>query len=166
MNNTSSLLIKLLSSNHDRQAFTSGNLTLDAYLRKQAKQDIDRRICKVYVLVSPKKPDQIIGFYSLSTSLLDAKILPNILSRKLPKHPIPAALLGRLAVSEIYHGKGYGKLIVADAIKRVLAISEEIGIYALLVDAIDAKARSFYEYFGFRKLEGNTQQLFLALKSI
>ena len=70
-------------------------------------------------------------------------------SHKLPKHPIPCALIGRLAVSHTAQQYGVGKMLLADAIKRVLAISDQIVIYAMIVNAIDQDAIGFYEQFGF-----------------
>ena len=161
------LVIEPLASHHDRQAFISGNDALDRYLKRQARQDVQRRICRVFVLTTPAEaPDVILGFYTLSTSAIDLTGLPEPLKRKLPRHPIPAALLGRLAVGRKSQGSGLGAMLLADAIKRTLAVADEIGIYALLVDAIDEPAQRFYEYFGFRLLQQNGRRLFLALKSV
>jgi hypothetical protein len=56
--------------------------------------------------------------------------------------------------------------LLADAIKRTLAVSDQIAIYAMVVDAIDDNAKGFYEQFGFIRLNDNSPRLFLPLKSI
>ena len=105
------------------------------------------------------------GYYTLSTLSIELNHLPQLLARKLPKHPVPAALIGRLAVSQQIQGSGVGKLLIADAIKRVLSVSDEIAIYAMVVDAINEGAGRFYQQFGFLPLNTESQRLFLPLKS-
>jgi len=92
--------------------------------------------------------------------------LPEKLSQKLPEHPVPAVLIGRLAVTQTAQGKGVGKMLFADAVKRVLAVSDEVAIYAMVVDAINRDAQRFYECFGFIRLSDNSHRLFLTMKSI
>jgi hypothetical protein len=57
-------------------------------------------------------------------------------------------------------------MLLADAIKRTLAVSDEIAIYAIVVDAISSDARRFYERFGFNRLSDEINRLFLTLQSI
>ena len=162
----SPLVIEPLSSHHNRQAFTSGNKALDAYLKRQANQDVKRRICRVFVLTAPGAPEDVLGFYTLSTSAVELTDLPESLRLKLPRHPVPAALLGRLAGAQQLQGLGLGSMLLADALKRTLAVADEIGIYALLVDAIDDPAQSFYARLGFCLLQQGGRRLLLPLKSI
>ncbi len=79
---------------------------------------------------------------------------------------MPAALIGRLAISNAAQGQGVGTLLLADAIKRTLAVSDQIAIYTMVVDAINDNARGFYEQFGFTRLSDDGPRLFLPLKSI
>ncbi|MGD8755807.1 MAG: GNAT family N-acetyltransferase, partial [Desulfobacterales bacterium] len=88
------------------------------------------------------------------------------LTRKLPRHQVPAALIGRLAVSKAAQGQGIGKMLLADAIKRTLAVGDQIAIYAMVVDVIDDSVKGFYEQFGFTQLSDDSPRLFLPLKSI
>ena len=57
-------------------------------------------------------------------------------------------------------------MLLADAIKRTLAVSDQIAIYAMVVDAIDDNAKGFYEQYGFTQLSNDSPRLFLPLKSI
>lgn len=75
-------------------------------------------------------------------------------------------MIGRLAVDHAAQGHGVGKMLLIDAIKRTLAISDDIAIYCLVVDAIDERAQYFYEQFGFLLLSPENQRLFFSLKSI
>jgi ribosomal protein S18 acetylase RimI-like enzyme len=165
MTDFQNLVIEPLNPTHDRTGFQCGIEALDRYLKKQAKQDIKRRISRVFVASKPDNPKTAIGYYTLSTLSIELNQLPEKLARKLPKHPVPAALIGRLAVSNAAQGQGVGKMLLADAIKRTLAVSDQIAIYAMVVDAINDNARGFYEQFGFTRLSDDSPRLFLPLKS-
>ena len=165
MTNYQNLVIEPLNAAHDRAGFHCNVEALDHYLHKQAGQDIRRRISRVFIASLPNKPKSVVGYYSLSTLSIELSQLPEKLARKLPNHPIPAALIGRLAVSKNASGYGVGKMLLIDAIKRTLSVSKQIAIYAMVVDVISNNARGFYEQFGFARLSDNSPRLFLPLKS-
>ena len=166
MNDTSKLIIEPLGRNHDRLSFNCGVRPLNSYLQKQANQDIKRRISRVFVATMQDNPNSIVGYYTLSTLSIELTHLPETAARKLPKHPIPAALLGRLAINKINQGCGVGRMLLVDSIKRCLAISDQIAIYAMVVDAISPDAHAFYQQFGFTTLNSNEKRLFIPLKSL
>ncbi len=165
MTDFQNLVIEPLNPTHDRTGFQCGVEALDRYLKKQAKQDIKRRISRVFVATKPDNPKVVIGYYTLSTLSIELNQLPEKLARKLPKHPVPAALIGRLAVSNAAQGQGVGKMLLADAIKRTLAVSDQIAIYTMVVDAVNDNARGLYQQFGFARLSNDSPRLFLPLKS-
>jgi len=165
MTDFQNLVIEPLNPTHDRTGFQCGIEALDRYLKKQAKQDIKRRISRVFVASKTDNPKTVIDYYTLSTLSIELNQLPEKLARKLPRHPVPVALIGRLAVSNATQGQGVGKMLLADAIKRTLAASDQIAIYAMVVDAINDNARGFYEQFGFTRLSDDSPRLFLPLKS-
>ena len=165
MTDFQNLVIEQLNRTHDRTGFQCGVEALDRYLKKQSKQDVKRRISHVFVAAKPDNPKAVIGYYTLSTLSIELNQLPEKLVRKLPKHPVPAALIGRLAVSNAAQGQGVGKMLLADAIKRTLSVSDQIAIYTMIVDAINDTAKGFYEKFGFTRLSDDSPRLFLPLKS-
>lgn len=140
--------------------------SLDEYLKKQAWQDVKRRMNRVFAATQPDAPGKVVAYYTLSSLSIELNQLPTDLARKLPRYPIPAALIGRLAVSSEAQRQGIGKLLLVNAIKRTLAVSENMGIYAMVVDAIDERAEHFYRHFGFTRLSTEQCRLFLPLKSI
>lgn len=166
MTDYSNLVIEPLNSSHDRPGFHCGETSLDDYIQKQARQDVKRRVSRVFVATQSEHPGAIVGYYTLSTLSIELSQLPEDLARKLPRHPVPAALLGRLAVIQAAQGHGVGKMLLVDALKRTLAVSDDIAIYAMVVDAIDEGARRFYEQFGFAPLSTESRRLFLPLKSL
>ena len=165
MTNFRDLVIAPLNSDHDRAGFHCNVEALDNYIRKQAGQDMKRSISRVFVAEQHDNSKEMMGYYSLSTLAIDLSQLPESLARKLPRHPIPAALIGRLAVSKNAQGTGIGKMLLIDAVKRTLSVSEQIAIYAIVVDAIDDNAKGFYEQYGFTCLHDSSARLFLPLKS-
>ncbi len=166
MNEQPTLIIEPLGKQHNRAAFSCGIDDLNTYFQRQASQDIRRRIARVFV-VRPESDDQtVLGYYTLSALSIDLSALPPGLAKKLPRHPVPAALIGRLAVNLECQGTGIGRILLADALKRTLAVGDEIAIHAMVVDALNAEAEAFYLGFGFAKLGSDTNRLFLPLKSI
>jgi GNAT superfamily N-acetyltransferase len=159
------LIIEPLATHHDRKQFDCGEPSLDRYIRQQANQDTRRRISRVFVATNGDS-GPLLGYYTLSALSIHLNDLPPNVAAKLPKHPIPAALVGRLAVAKEAQGDGVGKLLLADAVKRTLAAGEEIAIHALVVDALNDRAAQFYQRFGFTPLESNTTRLYLPLKSL
>lgn len=79
---------------------------------------------------------------------------------------LPATLLGRLAVDKKYKGKNFGKVLLYDALKKSLENSKEVGSIAVIVDAINELAISFYEKHGFIKFQNSKDKLFLLMPTI
>ena len=156
------LVVEPLGRRHDRVAFSCGLPELDRYLARQAGQDVRRRIARVFVCTAGDA-DTVLGFYTLSALSIDLGSLPEDLSRKLPRHQVPCVLLGRLAVDASVHGQGLGRMLLADAVKRVVAASEAVAMHAMIVDAANDDAKRFYEGFGFAPLRDDPMRLFLPL---
>ena len=64
--------------------------------------------------------------------------------------PVPAVLIGRLAVDRDWHGRGIGGDLLRDAVLRIVAAAETVGVRAILVHAASMNAKTFYERHGFR----------------
>jgi len=64
--------------------------------------------------------------------------------------PVPVLILGRLAVDCSAQGRQLGPALLQDAVKRALAVADNAGVRALLVHALNERAKSFYEYYGFQ----------------
>jgi len=109
---------------------------------------------------------RVIAYYTLSTDSIPPDDAPEVLKKKINYPHIPVILLGRLAVHQEYAGKGYGKLMIADALKRSLqAAKEQIGSAAVIVDPIDADAERFYLKYGFTKIP-DSGKMFMTMRKI
>jgi predicted GNAT family N-acyltransferase len=150
---------------HDRAAFSCGTEALDNYIKKQASQDVKRKVAIVYVATLDSKT--ILGYYTLSQYSVQLNDIPIELSKKFPKYPaLPATLLGRLARDVSTKGQGVGELLLLDALYRALAMSEQVASAAVVTDAKDQKAAEFYKRYGFIELPKTELRLFLPMTSI
>jgi GNAT superfamily N-acetyltransferase len=110
-------------------------------------------------------PRRILGFYALSACEVDTSGLPTDISKRLP-HRAGAVRLGRLAVEVSAQGQGLGELLLMDAIRRTCAVREQVGVFALFVDAKDDAAAAFYSRYGFAPLPDSPRTLVLPLGRI
>lgn len=154
-----------LQSHHDRKGFDCGNTTLNQFLQRQARQNADRNLGVTHVAVECAGASKILAYYNMVTRTVAADIVPE---RNLPNGDIGVVLLGRLAVDRSAQGRGIGRLCLLRAISQVERASHEIGIYALVLDAIDNKARDWYLglNFGFKTLLDDQQHLYIATETI
>lgn len=162
----SSFEFQSLDKSFDRSSFDCGEDQLNNFLKAKARQNQSLNFNKTFVAIQTgDKAKRVLGFYSLSMGEIELTSLPENLSKKLPKHPVPVARMGRLAVDNSTKGQGLGKFLLVDAMKRVQSASELVGVYALLVDAKDNNAKSFYKKYGFIELADEPMALFLPLTS-
>jgi GNAT superfamily N-acetyltransferase len=142
-------------------SFQCGHEPLDDYIRRYASQDIRRNVARVFVATPENDPQLLAGFFTLSAGSVSCSSLPATLARKLPRYPIPVALIVRLAVDRSIHGKGLGSILVADACQKVVQASNILAVAGIIVDAKDDKAISFYEHLGFITLQGQRDKMLL-----
>jgi GNAT superfamily N-acetyltransferase len=150
---------------HQRGQFSCGKTPLDAFIQSLVTQYEKRKLGITYVAVLPGDR-RVIGYYTLASSSVPFHNLPPKTARKLPKHPVPVALLGRLAVDATAQGRGLGRLLLMDALKKCLDLSEQLGIFAVEVMAIDQEAKAFYLKYGFMPLLDDEMHLFMPIKTI
>ena len=157
--------IEPLAKHHDRAAFSCGVKALDQYLQKQATQDVKRHVAVAFVLTPDSKT--IAGFYTLSQYAIELDVIPEEIARKLPKYPlVPATLLGRLAVSAKFRSLRLGEKLLMDALCRSFQGSRQLASAAVVVDAKDDAAATFYRKYGFLKLPKVANRLFLPMGTI
>ena len=88
----------------------------------------------------------VVGYYTLSQHSVELDAIPDRLAAKLPNHPfVPATLIGRLAVSNEFRGRGLGELLLMDALNRCLSGSKQVASAVVIVDAKDDRAAAFYK---------------------
>lgn len=159
-------IIRILAirEEHRREEFDCGVEALNTYLRRYARQNHEKNIARTYVMVDEAK--RVLGYYSLASASIEFGSLPADYAKRLPKYPVPAVRIARLAVSMTAQGKGLGERLLVDALKRILAVSAEVGVHVVLVDAKNDKAKVFYQRYGFGELYDESATLFMPLETV
>lgn len=154
-----------LSREYDRERFDCGTPELNDYLQKYALQDEKRDLARVFVLVEDHR--HIVGFFTLSQYAADLRSLPEQMKKRLPGYRVvPCSLLGRLAVSVDYKGRGYGRDLLYYAMKQAKVVNRDIASIGLVVDAKNQDAKAFYKKFGFFTFADDEMRLILPMKEI
>ena len=157
--------IEPLGRHHVRSQFSCGIPALDDFARTQITQYEKRGLCRSRV-VTDESGAQVLGFYTLSAGGIAVENMPPDVARRLPEHPVPVILLGRLAVDKSVHNKGIGRRMLRDAISRSLQLSSEIGIFAIYVRATGESAAAFYRKYGFASCSLSPLDLYLPIASL
>jgi predicted N-acetyltransferase YhbS len=148
---------------HRREEFDCGVPVLNDFLRTRARKEMDAGTSTCFVMVAEDAPGRIVGYYTLSAATIARTELPETILKKLPRYDaMPATLLGRLARDLNVKGQSIGQRLMLSALNRSVSASKEVASLAIITDPKDAKARAFYEAFGFRLL--TPQRMFLTMK--
>jgi predicted GNAT family N-acyltransferase len=151
---------------YQRDHFDCGYPALDDYIKKYAKQNHEKGIAKTFVAIEDSTSLKVDGFYTLSASTIEFESLPDSSQKGLPAYPIPAILIGKLAVDSAAKGQGLGTELLVDALLRAVKASQDVAVFAVRVDAIDSTARDFYLKYEFIPFQDQPLSLFLPIKTI
>lgn len=149
----------LLSDDHLIDSFASGAPTLDCWLKRKARANQASGASRTYVLCRGR---QVVGFYALAAGSVGHDLAPRKLRRNMPD-PVPVIVLGRLAVDSSEQGNGLGPALLRDAVLRITAAAHEVGIAAILVHALNERAKAFYVEAGFAETAVEPMTLFLRI---
>lgn len=157
--------IRPLDAGIETASFQCGSEPLNNYIRRYASQDVRKNVARVFVATPSTDSKKLSGFFTLSAGSVSCSSLPTPLARKLPRYPVPVALIGRLAVDNESQGKGLGSILLADACLKISQASAVLAVVGIIVDAKDEKAISFYKHFGFISLPGQPDRLLLPVSA-
>jgi GNAT superfamily N-acetyltransferase len=150
---------------HELRDFDCGNERLSRWLHVSAGQAQRRDVARTYVAVDGT--DRVVGYYTLVAGQVEHGDAPGAVRKGASSHfPIPVGLVARLAVAATYQGQGLGTDLLRDALRRILAASEHVGIRAALVHAIDEPAAAFYRRFGFEAATPDGLTLMVPLAAV
>lgn len=154
-----------LQSHHDRASFDCGSQALNDCLVRQARQNADRNLGVTHVAVRAAGDPNVLAFYTLVTRTVQVAIVPQ---KNLPRGEVGVVLLGRLGVDKEAQGRGLGAMSVLRAMRQVAKAADEVGIYAMVLDAKDEKARIWYHRldFGFKALLDDSNHLYITIDTI
>ena len=151
---------------HERTSFDCGVEPLNRYLARFALQNHVAGVSKTFVAVPTDRPRRVLGTYSLTAAQIEADRVPREALRRAGRYPIPVILLARLAVERSCQGRGLGGQLLLAAGERALAVSHEVGVRALAIEAKDERAAVWYARLGAVPLEDRPLSLILPLATI
>jgi len=158
------LTLAPISKALQKAPFNCGNQVLNDYFRFYSFKNDQLSIGKTFVALDDF--DAVTGYMTLSNAQIEADLLPDAIRAKLPRYPVPAFRIGKLAVDLRYQGTGVGAWLLRAALEKALSVSTSVGLYAIIVDAIDGKAKAFYQKYGFIAFADHPLTLFLPLATI
>jgi GNAT superfamily N-acetyltransferase len=135
-----------LNADHILGEFDSGVAPLDEWLKRRATTNELTGASRTFVMTSGNR---VLGYYSLAAASI-AHLTSTPKARRNMPDPVPAVLIGRLALDRSLQGQGYGTSLLRDAVLRIAGAATTIGVRAILVHAISEEAKTFYVRFGFR----------------
>ena len=158
--------IRPISKSIKLKDFDCSIAEMNTYLSRFALTNDKKNISKAFAATSEKDPAKPLGYYTVSMAQILFKEVPPEMRTGLPKYPVPAMRIGKLAVDKSMQNKGLGGLLLKDALLRAVNISPEVAIHCVLVDALNEQAKKFYLKYGFIPFKENRLTLALPIKTI
>lgn len=151
-----------LGAHHRVDSFDSGVESLDHWLKRRALENRATGASRTFVACEDRR---VMAYYALASSAITVEAAQGRFRRNMPD-PIPVVVLGRLAVDKSLQGKGTGRALVRDAGLRVIQAADTIGIRGMIVHALSAAARTFYERVGFEPSPLDPMMLMVTLADL
>ena len=158
------MIIKLIkdTKKQELESFDSGSEELDIFLKCFAHQNDKSGVGRTFVGFSN---NQVVGFMTLCSGSIAFNQLPSEMNKKLPRYPIPAIRIARLAVDKRYQKQGFGKEFLEYCFEKVAAIANLIGVKLVIVDVKD-ETFGFYKHYGFVSLPTKPNILIMPIETV
>jgi GNAT superfamily N-acetyltransferase len=153
---------RLIAAADNVEEFRCTSSEQTQWLRRFAKQSSSTSTTRVFV-VTQDGHSTVVAYYAWCMAQLDLAAAPDRLKKGAGRYPQPMALLARLGVDAGHEGKGLGAALLADAVGRLLTLSEDIGCRGLLIHAESAVVRDFYLHLIPELEQSSTDELHLVL---
>ena len=151
-----------LTSGHLLDKFNCGEPVLDEWLKRRAMSNQLSGASRTFVVLD--QDSLVCGYYAMAAGAVAHQMATSSVRRNMPD-PVPVMVLARLAVDLRAQGLKLGASLLQDAVNRAVMVAENAGVRALLVHALNDKAKEFYEHYGFQSSSLNTMTLMLRLNS-
>ena len=136
-----------LSEDDERSHFDCGRDSLNVWFRRHAWHNHASGISRTN-LIRATSTGLVVGYVTLSAAQIEREFLAKADRRNKPD-PLPATLLGQLAIDKAYHGKGHARSLLLFALTVALRASRDFGSFGVITHPIDDQIRSFYQRWGF-----------------
>ncbi|MHB1503263.1 MAG: GNAT family N-acetyltransferase [Acidimicrobiales bacterium] len=157
------LRLERIARDHDLSDFESGNLELDSWLVRHALVSQQMDSARTFLLLLDK---HVVGYFALTMGSVRRVESPTKLIRGLPPYPVGMVLLARLAVERASQRRGFGALLLAEALRKAVVAGEAAAARLVVVDAIDGRAADFYARYGFVAAPEHPLRLYRRMKGI
>jgi GNAT superfamily N-acetyltransferase len=151
-----------LTEHHVTDGFSCGIDSLDQWLKRRSLKNQVKGASRTYVVCNETR---VVAYYALASGAVTTTQAAGRFRRNMPD-PIPVVVLGRLAVDQSLHGKGFGRSLIRDAGMRVIQAADAIGIRGMTVHALSDEAAAFYEKVGFEPSPLDSHLLMIALSDL
>lgn len=149
-----------LSAEHHVNTFSCSEPVLDDWLKRRALANQSSGASRTFVVTTPER--EVMGYYALAAGAVAHQDATRAVRQNMPD-PIPVMVLARLAVDLRAQGLKLGAALLHDALQRCMVVSQNTGVRAMLVHALNDRARQFYEYYGFKTSPAHPMTLMLRL---
>lgn len=136
-----------LGIGHIFNDFSCGEPILDDWLKRRALANQTSGASRTFVVTD--HGGRVYGYYAMAAGAITRRMATGSVRRQMPD-PVPVLVLARLAVDHRAQGIKLGGALLKDAVSRAVVVSQNTGVRALLVHALNEQAKSFYEYYGFQ----------------
>ena len=149
-----------LSQHHKLDTFSCGEIVLDDWLKRRAFANQVSGATRTFVVADAEHT--VLGYYAMAAGAVAHQAATRAIRHNMPD-PVPVMVLARLVVDTRAQGKKLGAALLRDAVTRAVAVSQNAGVPALLVHALNDRARQFYEHYGFQASPAHPTTLMLRL---
>lgn len=150
----------LLQQDHHTHSFACGETVLDEWLKRRALANNISGASRTFVVADDNH--EVMGYYALAAGAVTHLESTRSIRQNMPD-PVPVMVLARLAVDVRAQGMKLGAALLGDALQRCIQVSQNAGVRALLVHALNDKARQFYEHYGFKVAPSHPLTLMLQM---
>lgn len=152
---------------HNCRRFACGEDDLDSWLRNNAADAARARVAQTFVWVDEEaEPSNVLAYYALSAHSISRIDAPSRIGRGVPD-PVPAALIGKLALDETLHGQGLGEVLLVDALRRIIdASTRGPAVRAIVVDAATEAGRRLYTRLGFSPAPNQPDRMLVRTETV
>ncbi|NBS65690.1 MAG: GNAT family N-acetyltransferase [Betaproteobacteria bacterium] len=149
-----------LPPEHLIHSFACGESVLDEWLKRRALSNQTSGASRTFVVTADER--EVMGYYALAAGAVAHQDATRSIRQNMPD-PLPVMVLARLAVDIRAHGMKLGAALLQDSLRRSVLVSQNMGVRAMLVHALNDRARQFYEYYGFKASPTHPMTLMLRL---
>lgn len=149
-----------LSPDHKIHSFSCGESVLDEWLKRRALGNQTSGASRTFVVTNAER--EVMGYYALAAGAVTHQDATRSVRQNMPD-PVPVMVLARLAVDSKAQGVKLGAALLQDALQRCVLVSQNTGVRAMLVHALNDRARQFYEHYGFKGSPVHPMTLMLKL---